>query len=232
MLCGCCEKRQPDIGFCCVVCLDRMTKWLGAIPTLYSVLVEAHTADPTPTARTNAYATLGTVVGGSREPPVPIDLDVLDLVLNVQYSTTWGHEYSYLEDQVGYVPILTELDRLITWAHFAWFPTDPLPVHVHQEVANEALWLRLRLERLCGLSTDVQAVYGALRRCHGALVHALGEDAPRAELVTGRCVKCRFKTLYRNPESEFVECANCAALLTLDEYEAQVSNAVTKEMVA
>jgi hypothetical protein len=159
-------------------------------------------------------------VQGSREAPVPISVDRTDLLSAARSSTAATRELAYPEqdeDQIGYLSAATTLDG---WCRD--MAPDRRELVPEPTPAVQCRWLLDRLEDVFKhpavdeMAKDVGDLWHALRRQAGLTM-------PKPELCAGipcRRVDCDLKTLYRVPGSDFIECATCGLLLTLDEYAA------------
>lgn len=120
-------------------------------------------------------------------------------------------------DQTGYPSAATVLDG---WcALFAEERRESIPT---PRPADQSRWLLDRLDELFKhpavdeCAKEIGDLWHVLRR-------ACGLTMPQPELCAGipcRRVDCDLKTLYRVPGSDFIECATCGLLLTLEEYAA------------
>jgi hypothetical protein len=146
-------------------------------------------------------------VQGSREAPVPIRVDVVDLLGPADERTV----HDPLGDQVGHLSAATILDG---WCRlFAEERRESTPT---PHVTTQSAWLLDRLDELFKhpavdeAAKEIGDLWHVLRR-------AAGLTMPRPELVEGvpcRSIECDLKTLYRVPGSEFVECSSCGTLVT------------------
>jgi hypothetical protein len=150
-------------------------------------------------------------VQGSREAPIPINVDRLDLLGPADPRTV--HDLS--GDQIGYPSAATVLDG---WcAMFAEERRESVPT---PRPADQSRWLLDRLDELFKhpavdeLSKEIGDLWHVLRR-------ACGLTMPQPELCEGvpcKSIDCDLKTLYRVPGSDFVECASCGRLYTASDY--------------
>jgi hypothetical protein len=148
-------------------------------------------------------------VQGSREAPVPIRVDVVDLLGPADERTV----HDPLGDQVGHLSAATVLDG---WCRlFAEERRESTPT---PHVATQAAWLLARLDELFKhpaideAAKEIGDLWHVLRR-------AAGLTMPRPEPCPGvPCKHCDLCLLVRVPGSEYVECGGCSALLTEDEY--------------
>lgn len=209
MICEVCQRREAQ-GFVCGVCLARMSKWLQEIPALYLELHTRHQEDPVPSMKVGSSGPVGGVrVSGSRERSVPIDLDAVDLLLNVEYSMPNS------EMGMQMVPVLGLLWAWVSLFAWQWYRDECLPV---REVPVLALWLTQRLDDLALVDQATPELEAALRRCVGQLRRVVDGRVAKPEFRYGRCAKCKMRALYFDPEYEFVRCATCGHTMTEDDY--------------
>lgn len=163
-------------------------------------------------------------VKGSREAPVPISLDRVDLLsdahaLNLVKAYDPDAEewrVPHPEDQIGHLSAATVLDG---WcAMFAEERRESVPT---PRPADQSRWLLDRLDELFKhpaideAAKEVGDLWHVLRR-------ACGLTTPKPEICQGipcRSIECDLKTLVRLPGSQFIECSSCGNLLTEDEYQ-------------
>jgi hypothetical protein len=150
-------------------------------------------------------------VQGSREAPIPINVDRLDLLGPADPRTV--HDIS--GDQIGYPSAATVLDG---WC--AMFAEERRESTPKPEVATQSRWLLDRLDELFKhpavdeCAKEIGDLWHTLRR-------ACGLTMPQPELCTGipcRRVDCDMKTLWKIPGSDWIECASCGLLLSQDDY--------------
>lgn len=156
-------------------------------------------------------------VQGSREAPIPINVDRLDLLGPADPRTV--HDLS--GDQIGYPSAATVLDG---WcAMFAEERRESIPA---PRPADQSRWLLDRLDELFKhpavdeCAKEIGDLWHVLRR-------AAGLAEPRPELAEGvpcKSVDCDLKTLMRIPvsvyrQAEFIECDSCHRLYSLEEFD-------------
>jgi hypothetical protein len=156
-------------------------------------------------------------VQGSREAPIPINVDRLDLLGPADPRTV--HDLS--GDQIGYPSAATVLDG---WcAMFAEERRESVPT---PRPADQSRWLLDRLDELFKhpavdeCAKEIGDLWHVLRR-------AAGLAEPRPELAEGvpcKSVDCDLKTLMRIPvsvyqQAEFIECSSCSRLYSLEEFD-------------
>lgn len=181
-----------------------MRSWLAEIPDLWAqLLAEDLAAGQSPSKAGR--------VSGTGESHLPIRVDVWDLRGEHAGRPRSG------EDQVGHLPVYSTLS---TWVR------DWVEVRGQREVGavgviDSASWLKERVDDMADTHPAVDEFYAELRRLHGALRAQLGLIDPKPEHCAGvpcRAESCDLKTLYRHPDSEYIECHSCGHLMSEDEY--------------
>src|SRR5690606_34873509 len=163
--CVVCQRagRIPHRPPVCEGCRTKLAGWLREIPALYARL------DPQPSK------TGGEKVSGSRTPPVPPDLDVVDLTSPARPGSSavkWSGRWAALggdPDQIGHLPVATVLDFWVRdWIANDWCPGDHLPLPV---VATLAGWLETRVDTACDYHPSIDEFAADIRRIHTTLRH-------------------------------------------------------------
>lgn len=153
-------------------------------------------------------------VAGSREAPVPVRLDQVDLLAPARVlSLTRAYEGQH-DDQVGLLPAASVLDSWCRdWSEIRRESTpDPHP-------ARQCLWLTDRLEWAFTEHAAVDEFAWEMADLWYTLRRSAGLNRVRPEPCTGvPCKHCDLCLLVRIPGSEYVECGGCQSLLTEDEY--------------
>lgn len=206
-------------------------------------------------------------VGGSREAPLPLPVDVLDLTLprperpqgsirdtlvpaTVVLELTARHDfirhisgepeyvsvhvrgkarqilrghdgrvlYALAGDQIGQQSAAAVLDSWIR----EWRDVRGQREHLPPATARSMLsWLAYRVAWACEHYGWIADFASEMRQLQRALRSACGETDPKPQVCEGvPCKRCDLvNVLYRTTDgSGFVECGNCARLLTTDEY--------------
>lgn len=156
----------------------------------------------------------------SREAPIPINVDRLDLLGPADPRTV----HNLTGDQIGYPSAATVLDG---WC--AMFAEEMRHSTPKPEVATQSRWLLDRLDELFKhpaideCAKEIGDLWHALRR-------ACGLTMPKPELCQGvPCRNCDLRLLFRVPGSTYIECdpegrsGGCQHLMTEDEYQAWVA---------
>jgi hypothetical protein len=218
--CVICQQRDPlpELTPCCGPCRSRLAGQLRDIPHLVEELKSPPEAEPArdlvsvafPAAAIAGQSSAPRVMG-SREAPIPINVDRLDLLGPADPRTV--HDLS--GDQIGYPSAATVLDG---WC--AMFAEERRESTPKPEPATQSRWLLDRLDELFKhpavdeLSKEIGDLWHVLRR-------ACGLTMPQPQLCEGvpcKSIDCDLKTLYRVPGSDFVECASCGRLYTATDY--------------
>lgn len=149
-------------------------------------------------------------VTGSREAPVPANLDAIDLTL----APGPGVIHDPYRDQTGMIAVAAMLDQ---WARdwrdeMAFAQSLPVPT-----VPELARWLSDRVEWACDRHPAVDEFANEMGRLRAILRGVLGLTEPPAEFCDGIvCRKCDRYALYR--ENDYVECDHCGLLYSETEY--------------
>jgi hypothetical protein len=200
-------RRIPNRPPVCDGCREALCSHLGEIPTLFARLDSARIGSGT-----------GPKVSGSKEPPLPLNEDNVDLALparigsvDIRMRGDWALKGGD-PLQVGYLPIATELDFWVRdWITHDWCPGNHLPAPT---VSTLAGWLRVRLDDACDQHPAIDEFAGKLKSLRRALVHAVGDIKATGERV-GRCptilrddTRCGA-TLHADPYVDQIQCARC-----------------------
>lgn len=215
------EYHHPNV---CNNCRTQLLTTLGDIARLYHRIGQA--LIPTGTG--------GPKVSGSRETPLPINLDVLDLSagirperIGVRYRGDYARQAGGDPTQIGYLPVATEL---------AFWADDIAEARDEGETAPDTVyaltwWLRERLTWTCDHYLAVDEYAANLRHIRGALNHLVGDTPPKPQRLPTPCPGCEQLTLIRQPGQDRVECADpdCARVLTPAEYQTWVHDFLTAQ---
>lgn len=203
--CACCHRRDPESGLTCQGCRSRLSGWLREIPGLYADL-EARD-DALRSSAGHGWVT------GSREAPVPIRVDAVDLTLPARPAPRPDPVW-----QLGHRSAASTLDAWVRDWRRVRDRGERLPV---PQVPVLCSWLFDRLDWACDhhyavdeFSTDLGHLRSTLRRELGLF------DVPESKVVP--CRSCELLTLERHNGSDWISCANpsCGLLLSPDEYAA------------
>jgi hypothetical protein len=214
----CARDPHPDLVPVCGPHRSRLAGQLRDIPHLVEELKSPPEAEPARDLVSVAFPAAAIAgqsnaprVQGSREAPIPINVDRLDLLGPADPRTV--HDLS--GDQIGYPSAATVLDG---WcAMFAEERRESVPT---PRPADQSRWLLDRLDELFKhpavdeCAKEIGDLWHVLRR-------ACGLTMPQPQLCEGvpcKSIDCDLKTLYRVPGSDFVECASCGRLYTATDY--------------
>jgi hypothetical protein len=196
--CVICQRRPYERAQVCESCRT----WLAGVP---AQIVEAYALLPDAMLPATDG---GQRVSGSREAPLPLAVDALDLTLPARAATVHDPH----GDQHGHQPVATILD---TWVRdWAGHRREHLP---EPTVAILAGWLRDRTEWACDQHPAVDEYADELR----GLVRTLRIITGTARLVVRLptpCPDCDLLSLIRQDGADHVECTQCRRLWTEDEY--------------
>jgi hypothetical protein len=154
----------------------------------------------------------GPRVTGTRERPLPLRVDVLDLSMPARLETVNGRE-----DQVGLPSIAS---TLASWVD-DWIAIRGQHEHMpRQTVTALADWLDNRLDWAAEHHPAFDDFADEIRRLHSQTRVALEITDPRPQLCVGvPCRHCDLLALFRRSDgSGDVECGACGTLLRPDEY--------------
>ena len=199
--CVVCRRRPPQHPHVCDGCRKRLHNTLAEIVDLYALL---------PGAMVPGSAT-GEKVSGTREAPLPLRVDPLDLSLPLRGG---GVVHDPDGDQTGMVPVVWTLDTWVRdWRDTLW-PNHRLPAPT---VATLCGWLRNRLDDACDQHPAIAEFAGDITRVHTDLRRVLGL-LPLRHRLHAPCPQCDMLTLYRDDGADYVECGSCGRVWSEDEY--------------
>lgn len=171
-------------------------------------------------------------VSGSREKPVPVRLDVLDLTGPARrFNPTRDAQdrpHQRPSDAAGHLSVASILDSWVRdWRDTLW-PDQHLPAAT---VADMAGWLRagadednpgVRIDEACDRHPAIDEFAADVKALRGALRSAAGETEPPQEDCDGvECQRCSLRLLkWRTDGIDGVECTNpaCLRTFTREEY--------------
>lgn len=199
--CVVCQRREVRTGMVCDPDRDRLARTLAEVVELYALLPE----------QIQPGQASGPRVSGSREAPLPLRVDPLDLTMPARA----GGVHDALGDQVGYLPVASVLD---SWVQ-DWRGTircgsvNPCPT-----VPELARWLGTWLPTACDHHPAVDEFADEMFSLARTLRRACGMVDPRPELLDAACSRCDSVSLHRLPGEDRVECGVCGRLMTESEY--------------
>lgn len=174
-------------------------------------------------------AAAGQRVTGSREMPLPLNVDILDLVgptrvLNLtDAGRPWWHE-----DQTGRLSVAMVLDSWARdWITYEWCRSGQLPAATVPELAA---WLGAWVGAACDRHPAIDDFADEISSLHAAIrayiPRVVDRDEPpprrRAEPRTAPCRGCDMVSLWWFPSDERVRCDTdgCGVVMTESEYAA------------
>lgn len=217
--CCCCRKRDPHEGYACGPCRSRLRTWLSEIPDLFTRLL----AEPLTPSDSQGK---GGPVSGSRDRPILIRVDLFDLT-----HAGAGEQLDGV-DQIGHLPVWMTLQ---TWAADWVQVLDRGESGPEWWVGGFCEWMRVRVDDVCDVHPAVDEAYDDIRRLHGTLYAQLGLFEKPDYKKGVPCRQCNALALVRHDGSNFVECGECPAVLTPEEYDRwvrAVASAVKKDKAA
>lgn len=208
-LCVIDQKRHYDRAQVCEPCRRRLDSILHDIATLWPHI---------PAAMHPGSNGAGQRVSGSREAPLPLRVDVLDLTMPAREPTPTPQARRWPEDHTGAMSAATVLDQ---WARdwLSYGAPGRLP---EPDVGPLVSWLRVRLEWACDHHPAIDEFAGELRDLLSTLRRTVGGTSPKPQRCDGvPCRRCDLLTLFRLVDgSGDIECGNpaCRAIMRADEY--------------
>jgi hypothetical protein len=203
-ICVICQRRPYERRQVCDPCRGRLTHTVATVAHLWAQLPEAMQPGQNEAQR----------VTGSREAPIPLNVDVVDLSAQARNAQATDAAKAHPEDQIGQVAVASILDQ---WARdwrdeMAFAQSLPVPT-----VPELARWLGNRVEWACDRHPAVDEFAAEMGRLRAVLRGVLGLLDPPAEFCDGVvCRKCDRYALYR--EGDYVECDHCGLLYSEQEY--------------
>jgi hypothetical protein len=202
--CVICQRRQYERA---QVCQPDRTR----LPHILTDIEELHAQLPAALAKAQSA---GQRVTGSREAPVPISLDVVDLAAAARNGGLTAEAKKHPDDQVGQIAVASILDQWCRdWRDEMAF-AQSLPVPTVPELCR---WLRDRCDWACDRHAAVDEFAAEMVKLRGALRSVLQLTDPEPDYCDGVvCKSCDRYSLYR--DGKYVECGKCGLLYTEDEY--------------
>lgn len=239
--CVICHRRQPRHGFTCDADVDRMIRDLGEIIRLHGLLGDQPDEPETPwtvlqlrprkdgekrwvrepghdpvsaelPTHANGAAVGGQHVSGSREAPLPVRVDTIDLTLpaNVSPLRPDRRGVIWIDDQTGRVSAATILD---TWARDwadgrglgEYLPAATVPA-LAAWLANRTDWAGEHHPAIDEYAKEIRDLLGALRAAVGETSDKMRLGPCPVMLDDGPC----GAGLYGSPWVDIVECPRCA----------------------
>ncbi len=162
-------------------------------------------------------------VTGSREAPLPLSVDVLDLMAPARYGSVSvprdpDTDLPLYADQIGYVSAASLLGTWVRDWRDLRDRSERLP---DDEVAVMAAWLRVRLDWAADCHPAVDDFVAEITGLRGALKALSGEIPPKAKRLNAPCSGCSQLSLWPAPGEDYAaQCKNpaCRRVYTDDEY--------------
>jgi hypothetical protein len=157
----------------------------------------------------------GPRVSGSRETPVPVRLDIIDLAAEARVPSLAkdARGLDWPEDQTGHLAVASILD---SWVR-DWIDTRNEREHAPAPTVSVlAGWLTVRLAWACDSHPAVDDFAREMRNLAGALRASVGETGDHKHI--GHCPvidpddgsECGAR-LYASPWVDIIECPKCGA---------------------
>jgi len=206
-LCVIDQRRQYERAAVCNGCRTWLDRTLVEIVELYALL-------PANLLPGQAH---GQRVSGSREAPLPLRVDPLDLMMPARAAEPTAAARAFPEDQMGDLSVASRLDSWVCDWRSSIRCGDIRPPPTVEELVR---WLRVWLEEACDSHRAIDEFAEEMRELVHGLRVATGRNAVHPELKKGvPCRECERLALFRKPGSDFIECGSCGLLLTPEEYE-------------
>ena len=215
--CVICTKPMESEAMACRPCGNRLDSTLLDIQTLHAEL-----PDQLERGQSN-----GQRVSGSREAPLPLRVDPLDLSLGAPSGRQrWSTVTDPFGDQGGHQSVLTILD---SWVR-DWRDTrnkgESLPLPAGPSMVS---WLRNRLDWACQEHGAIDEFDQEMRQLRSALRAVVGTTDTRPEFLDAPCRKCEWRSLVNRPSyitepggeppgTDRIECDHCGDISTMEEY--------------
>lgn len=159
----------------------------------------------------------GQKVSGSRTPPVPINLDSVDLAGLARPGSRTPYVRGILgldEDQTGHLAAATTLHRIAQEWRLHRNRSEQAPPADVPELID---WLDVRLGDACDTYPDIADNVTEFKDLKAALRATVGDFPPRPQRCDGiPCRKCDLRALYRT--EPWITCGNCGQLYSHSEY--------------
>lgn len=150
-------------------------------------------------------------VSGSREAPLPLRVNPLDLTLSARVGII--HDSNH--DQIGYKPVAAILDSWVRDWRDVLGLQEGLP---RPNVRHLTIWLGHRLEKACDDHPAIDEFTAEMRDLLGVIRRTIGTTEVRPEHLDVPCRRCDLLDLHRLPGQDRIECGSCGDLLTEEEY--------------
>lgn len=212
------EPRIYDRKAVCEPCRSRLRTLIREIDEYYDGL-------PDQLARSGG---VGQRVSGSREAPLPLRVDPLDLMLPARTAAVHeppctctefrrpecrrGHPHL---DQTGQVSVATRLDAWVQDWRDVLGLNEGLP---RPDVKHLTAWLLNRLEDACDGHPAIDDFAFEMRELASVLRRTVGASEVKPEHLDVPCRRCDLLDLHRLPGEDRIECGSCGCLMTETEF--------------
>ena len=156
----------------------------------------------------------GPKVSGSREAPLPLRVDPLDLSLAAPAGRQRWTPLN-LADQIGHESVLAILDSWVRDWRDIRNRGEGLPVPAGASLIS---WLRVRLDWATAQHPAIDDFAEEMHQTRSALRRALGITGGRPDFLDVPCRRCDWLSLGHVPRADRVECAHCGDLSTGEEF--------------
>jgi hypothetical protein len=165
-------------------------------------------------------------VTGSREMPLPLNVDIVDLTGPPRRFRPSSEALRWIDDQIGEPAVAYILDLWVRdWDSYQWCKSTVTP---EPTVAALTAWLARRCDDACDHHPAIDDVADEIRDLHltmrGYIPRMVEEDERpprrRAEPRTAPCRGCELVSLWWWPSDERVRCDTdgCGVVMTESEY--------------
>lgn len=157
----------------------------------------------------------GPKVSGSREAPLPLRVDPLDLSMPAPDGQRRWMPLA-VADQVGHQSVLAILDSWVRDWRDTRANSEHLPIPAGASLVS---WLRNRLPWAYKEHPAVDEFHAEIKQLRSDLRRVAGVSEIRPELLDVPCRKCEWLSLANLPGQDRVECGHCGDLSTMEEYQ-------------
>lgn len=202
--CKGCRPRAVESGYVCTGDRAGLAETLTELVTLWDELTAL---PPTGTGNKGAAAK----VSGSREAPLPLSVDLLDLTAPARNGSVIVRRDP---NQIGHLAVSTELD---VWVR-DWRETRAMGEHPPAATVDDLVgWLVVRLDWACEHHAAIDEFAADIHRLRKAMRRVLRLDTVTRERCEGvACKSCDRMALWR--ENGLVSCGYCGLHYSDKEY--------------
>jgi ribosomal protein S27E len=203
LTCVVCQHRDTTSGQVCEFDRTRIARTLDEIAELYTMIELAPGQKP------------GQRITGSREAPLPLLVDPLDLTMPARIPEPTDVARLHPDDQRGLMSVATRLDL---WVRYWRTGINVGDINPNPTVADLARWLLIWLDVACDYHPAINDFATELFTLVGVLRHICGTNDVKPEILDVPCSRCDQTSLYRRPGEDRIECGACGRLLTEHQY--------------